>query len=93
MPRKMPETHLWFRQGDDRMEVESYDKKLNAVIEKLMHADPETVCVYSHEDGCLRCSVLRKRLAFRTIGPRSDTCRKSQSENGKRHSDNLKNQK
>ena len=93
MPRTIRETHLWFRQGDDRIEVESYDKKLTAMIRKLLTDEPDAVCVYSDEDGCLRCSVLRSRLTFRTIRVRSVKCRQAQSENGKRHTENLKHQK
>ncbi len=92
MPRKKRETHLWFAQGDDLIEVESYDAKLNALIGKLADDVPDAVCVYSDEEGCLRCSVRRRNLTFRTIRPPSDAGKKAQSENGKRHTDNLKNQ-
>ena len=90
MPRKKRETHLWFAQGDDLIEVESYDTKLNALIRKLAADVPDTVNVYSNEDGCLRCSVRRRNLTFRTIRPPSAESKQAQSENGKRHADNLK---
>ncbi len=93
MPKKKHETYLWFTQGDEWMEVDSYDKKLNSMIEKLMADVPDAVNVYSDEDGCLRCSVHRRNLTFHTIRPPSDAGKKAQSENGKRHADNLKNQK
>jgi hypothetical protein len=93
MPRKKRETHLWFTQGDEWIEVESYDKKLNSMIEKLAADIADAVSVYSYEDGSLRCSVRRRNLTFRTIRPPSDAGKKAQTENGKRHADNLRNNK
>ena len=90
MPRKKRETHLWFAQGDDLIEVESYDAKLNALIGKLAADVPDAVCVYSDEDGCLRCSVRRRNLTFRTIRPPSAESKQAQSENGKKHAGNLR---
>lgn len=93
MPRKKRETHLWFVQGDDSIEVESFDSKLNALIGKLAGDVPDAVCVYTDEDGCLRCSVRRRNLTFRTIRPSSPETKQAQSENGKRHAHNLKHSK
>ena len=93
MPRKKSETHLWFAQGDDTIQVESFDKKLNDLIRKLKADAPDTVCIYSDEDGFLRCEVKRTNLSFRTLRPVSDKCRQAQSQNGKRHAGNLKHQK
>lgn len=90
MPRKKRETHLWFAQGDDLIEVESYDAKLNALIGKLAGDVPDAVCVYSDEDGCLRCSVRRSNLTFRTIRPPSSESKQAQSANGKKHAGNLR---
>ncbi len=93
MPRTKHETHLWFAEGDERIEIESFDKRLNARIEKLMEDDPDAVSVYSYEGGCLRCAVLRDRLTLKRIPVRSSKCQMAQSENGKRHTENLKHQK
>lgn len=93
MPRVKRETHLWFTQGDDAIEVESFDTKLNALIGKLASDVPDAVNVYSNENGCLRCSVRRCNLTFRTIRPPSAENKQAQSENGKRHADNLRNYK
>ena len=90
MPRKKRETHLWFSQGDDMIEVESYDAKLNALIGKLAADAPNAVCIYNDEDGCLRCSVRRRNLTFRTIRPPSAKSKQAQSENGKKHAGNLR---
>ena len=83
MPRKKRETHLWFAHGDDLIEVESYHAKLNALIRKLAADVPDAVCVYSDDDGCLRCSVRRCNLTFRTIRPPSAESKQAQSANGK----------
>ena len=90
MPRKKRETHLWFTQGDDVIEVESVDAKLNALIRKLAANVPGSVCVYSNENDCLRCSVRRSNLTFRTIRPPSSESKQAQSENGKKYSGNLR---
>ena len=39
------------------------------------------------------CAVLRDRLTLKRIPVRSSKCKMAQSENGKRHADNLKNSK
>ncbi|MBR1812126.1 MAG: hypothetical protein IJ766_10860 [Clostridia bacterium] len=94
MPRKKSETHLWFAQGDNTIQVESFDKKLNDLIRKLKADVPNAVCVYADgDDGALRCEVKRANLSFRMIRPMSDKCRQAHSENGKRHADNLKHSK
>ena len=93
MPRKRRETHLWFTEGDERIEIESFDKRLNTKIEKLIADEPDAVSVYSYEDGCLRCAVLRDRLTLKRIPVRSSKCKMAQSKNGKRHTENLKHQK
>lgn len=90
MPRKKRETHLWFAQGDELIEVESYDAKLNALIGKLADDVPDAVCFYSDDDGCLRCSVRRCNLTFRTIRPPSAENKQAQSANGKKHAGNLR---
>ena len=90
MPRKKRETHLWFEQGDDVIEVESFDAKLNALIGKLAGDVPDAVNIYSDEDGYLRCSVRRRNLTCRTIRPPSEESKQAQSANGKNHAGNLR---
>ena len=34
MPRAKKETHLFFEQGDDEIQIRSWDKNLNAAIRK-----------------------------------------------------------
>ena len=38
MPRAKKETHLFFEQGDDEIQIRSWDKNLNAAIRKMKAA-------------------------------------------------------
>ena len=91
---KAKETHLWFEKGDDEIQVESYTKKLNESILELNEKVPGAVYIIDDEEpGFLRAAVKLTRLTFRTIKPQSEKNKKAFSENGKRNSKNLKNQK
>ena len=91
---KAKETHLWFEKGDDEIQVESYTKKLNESILELNEKVPGAVYIIDDEEpGFLRAAVKLTRLTFRTIKPQSEKTKKAFSENGKRNSKNLKNQK
>ena len=93
MPR-VKETHLWFENGDDEIQVESYWKDLNEAIFDLQKTVPDDVVIIDDEElGFLRAAVKLTRLTFRTIKPQSEETKKAFSENGKRNSKNLKNQK
>ena len=91
---KAKETHLWFEKGDDEIQVESYWKELNEAILDLQKTVPDEVVIIDDEEhGFLRAAVKLTRLTFRTIKPQSEKTKKAFSENGKRNSKNLKNQK
>ena len=91
---KAKETHLWFEKGDDEIQIESYSKKLNEAILELNKNVPGAVYIIDDEEpGFLRAAVKLTRLTFRTIKPQSEKTKKAFSENGKRNSKNLKNQK
>ncbi len=91
---KVKETHLWFLKGEDEIQVESYCKDLNEAILDLQKEVPEDVFIIDDEEsGFLRAAVKLTRLTFRTIKPQAEKTKKAQSENGKRNSKNLKNQK
>ncbi len=91
---KAKETHLWFEKGDNEIQVESYSKKLNEAILELSKNVPAAVYIIDDEEpGFLRAAVKLTRLTFRTIKPQSEKTKKAFSENGKRNSKNLKNQK
>ena len=91
---RVKETHLWFENGDDEIQVESYWKDLNEAIFDLQKTVPDDVVIIDDEEsGFLRAAVKLTRLTFRTIKPQSEKTKKAFSENGKRNSKNLKNQK
>lgn len=91
---KAKETHLWFEKGDDEIQIESYSKKLNDAILELNENVPGAVyIIYDEEPGFLRAAVKLKNITFMILSPQSEETKKAKSENGKRNSKNLKNQK
>lgn len=91
---RVKETHLWFENGDDEIQVESYWKDLNEAIFDLQKTVPDDVVIIDDEEpGFLRAAVKLTRLTFRTIKPQSEKTKKAFFENGKRNQKNLKNQK
>ena len=91
---KTKETHLWFEKGDDEIQVESYTKKLNDAILELNKNVPGAVYIIDDEEpGFLRAAVKLKNITFMMLQPQSEETKKAKSENGKRNSKNLKNQK
>ena len=96
MPRPKKETHLFFEQSEDEIQIRSWDKDLNAVVRQLKEKHPATVWIRENDDddpGFLWGAVKRENFSFHTVPPRSEKCKKAHSENGKRHTDNLKHQK
>lgn len=93
MPRAKKETHLFFEQGDDEIQIRSWDKNLNAAIRKMKAAHPETVWIRENDDdepGFLWGAVRLENITFKTLPPTSGKSRTAHSENGKRHAGNLK---
>ena len=80
--------------ADDEIQVESYTKKLNEAILELNEKVPGAVYIIDDEEpGFLRAAVKLKNITFMILPPQSEETKKAQSENGKRNSKNLKNQK
>lgn len=91
---KAKETHLWFEKDDDEIQIESYTKKLNDAILELNENVPGAVYIIDDEEpGFLRAAVKLKNITFMMLTPQSEETKKAKSENGKRNSKNLKNQK
>ena len=91
---KAKKTHLWFEKGDDEIQIESYTKKLNEAILELNEIVPGAVYIIDDEEpGFLRAAVKLKNITFMMLTPQSEETKKAKSENGKRNSKNLKNQK
>ena len=96
MPRAKKETHLFFEQGDDEIQIRSWDKDLNAAVRKLKEKHPDLVWIRENDDdepGYLWAAVKLKNFLFYPIPPRSEKSKRTQTENGKSHTNNLKNQK
>ncbi len=91
---KAKETHLWFEKGDDEIQIESYSKKLNdAILELNENVLGAVYIIDDEEPGFLRAAVKLKNITFMMLTPQSEETKKAKSENGKRNSKNLKNQK
>lgn len=95
MTRKAKHCHLFYEIGDDEIQIDSFDKKLNADVLKLSEEEPEAVFIINDEDKpfYLRAAVKTKNLSFIFRKTPSVKSKKSQSENGKRHISNLKYQR
>ena len=91
---KAKETHMWFEKGDDEIQFESYSKKLNEAILELNKNVPGAVYIIDDEEpSFLRAAVKLKNITFMMLTPQSEETKNAKSENGKRNSKNLKNQK
>ena len=96
MPRVKKETHLFYEQGDDEIQIRSWDKDLNAAVRKLKEKHPDTAWIrgnYDDEPGFLWAAVKLTNFLFYPIPPRTEKSKRAQSQNGKRHTENLKHQK
>ena len=96
MPRPKKETHLFFEQGEDEIQIRSWDKDLNAAVRKLKEKHPDLVWIRANDDdepGFLWGAVKLENFLFYPIPPRTEKSRIAQTENGKRHAKNLKHQK
>ena len=95
IPRKAKECHLFYGIGDDEIQIDSFDKKLNESVLNLAEKEPAAVVIINGEDkpAYLRAAVKMKNLSIQFHKTVSDKAKKSRSENGKRHTGNLKNQK
>ena len=94
MPNNKKETWMFFEHGDDEIQIRSWDKKLNAAIRKMKAEHPETVWIRANDDdepGFLWCAVKMENFVFYPVPPMSEKGKRAQSENGKRHAGNLKN--
>ena len=93
MPRPKKETHLFFEQGEDGIQIRSWDKDLNAAVRKLKEKYPDLVWIRANDDdepGFLWGAVKLENITFKTLPPTSGKSRTAHSENGKRHAGNLK---
>ena len=93
MPRAKKETHLFFEQEDDEIQIRSWDKDLNAAVRKLKEKHPDLVWIRDNDDdepGYLWAAVKLTNFLFYPIPPRSAKCKAAQTVNGKNHAENLR---
>ena len=91
---KTKETHLWFANGDDEIQIESCWKELNKSVLNLQKDEPSAVYIIDDEPpGFLRAAVKLKNFTFRIMHSQSQEAKKAFSANGKRNHKNLKNTK
>ena len=95
IPRKTKECHLFYGIGDDEIQIDSFDKKLNESVLNLAEKEPGSVYIIDNNDKpfYLRAAVKMTNMSIQFHKTVSDKTRKSRSENGRRHTGNLKNQK
>lgn len=95
IPRKSKECHLFYGIGDDEIQIDSFDKKLNESVLNLAEKEPGSVYIIDDDDKpfYLRAAVKMTNVSIQFHKTVSDKTKKSRSENGKRHTGNLKNQK
>jgi len=75
--------------------VDSFDKKLNVTVLKLAEDEPGSVFIINDEDKpfYLRAAVKMKNISILFHKTISAEVLKRRSENGKKHIQNLKNQR
>lgn len=95
IPRNQKYCHLFYGIGDDEIQIDSFDKKLNTEVFNLAEKDPAAVFIINDEDkpSYLRAAVKTKNISFLLHKTPSAKTMKSLSENGKRHINNLRNQR
>lgn len=83
--------------GDDEIQVDSYDRKINKQILKLKQKEPAAVIMLDDDDAptFLRAAVKMTNVTIsfhRTAEKKeiTEAQRKARSENGKRNRENLK---
>ena len=96
MPRAKKETIISYVHGEDEIQIRSWDKHLNAAINRLKQDEPEAVWIMDDDEaepGYLWAAVKRGHLTFRTVRSPTETSRAAQSAAGKQHAGNLRYQK
>ena len=72
MSRPKKETHLFYEQGDDEIQIRSWDKDLNAAVRKLKEKHPDLVWIRGNDDdepGYLWAAVKLTNFLFYPIPP------------------------
>ncbi len=91
MGRRPKEFHAFYDVGDDEVQIDSYDRKLNEAILALAKAEPDAVWIGYDEEApaYLRAAVRNENIVIAFRRSKTDAEKKARFENGKRHSGNL----
>lgn len=97
MPKPEKKLHLFMTVGDDEIQVDSYDRKINKQILKLKEKEPAAVIMLDADDApaFLRAAVKMTNvtISFHKTTEKKEITeaqRKARSESGKHHRNNLK---
>lgn len=96
MPRAKKETVISYVHGEDEIQIRSWDKHLNAAINRLKKDEPEAVWIMDDEEtepGYLWAAIKCGHLTFRTIRSPTEKGRAAMSAAGKQHSGNPRHSK
>ena len=95
MSKSQKELHLFMPIGDDEIQVDSYDKKLNKQVLKLKEEEPDAVYIIYDDKApaFLRAAVKMTNISIlfhKTKEPAelTEAQKKARSENGKRAVEN-----
>ena len=95
MSKQEKELHLFMPIGDDEIQVDSYDKKLNKQVLKLKEEEPDAVYIIYDDEApaFLRAAVKMTNISIlfhKTKEPAelTEAQKKARSENGKRAVEN-----
>ncbi len=92
MGRKPKEFHAFYDVGDDEVQIDSFDRKMNEEVLALARAEPEAVWIGYDEEApdYLRAAVKNKNIVIAFRRSRSEETKKALSENGRKHAANLR---
>ena len=90
--RKPKEFHAFYDVGDDEVQIDSFDRKMNEEVLALARAEPEAVWIGYDEEApdYLRAAVKNKNIVIAFRRSRSEETKKALSENGRKHAANLR---
>lgn len=92
MGRRIKEFHAFYDVGDDEVQIDSFDRKLNEEVLALAKAEPGAVWIGYDEEApaYLRAAVKNENIVIAFRKSKSDAAKKALAENGKKHAANLR---
>ena len=92
MGRRIKEFHAFYDVGDDEVQIDSFDRKMNEEVLALAKAEPGAVWIGYDEEAptYLRAAVKNENIVIAFRKTKSDAAKKALSENGRKHAANLR---